>query len=426
MVRVQKIPTLKQTYTGYAAKLMLEDGTVFDGIGFGYPSAIAGEVVFNTGMVGYTETLTDPSYRGQILCLTYPLVGNYGVPSYDIKDEHGLPKFFESDRIQVRGLLIHDLSDIASHWSCIKTLDQWLYEEKVPGIYNIDTRELTKKLREHGVMMGAIVVSENAIDESLLKRMLASAKYEGLNFMPEVSTKRVQEYGDKSKDCVVVLDTGVKYSIIRNIMRTGYRVIRLPWHATYEQTMSYNPMGVVISNGPGDPKVCTSTIKTASKLINTSTPTLGICLGNQILALAGGANTYKLRFGHRGQNKPCLNKRNNQVYVTSQNHGYGIDPKSLASTGFKVWFSNADDNTVEGFEHKSKPIIAVQFHPEASPGPYDCMFVFDRFKEIIATGMRDEPDTTEAAKRQSMKSTTKSLKKFELNKKMGGEKIAKK
>ena len=426
MVRVQKIPTLKQTYTGYAAKLMLEDGTVFEGIGFGYPSAIAGEVVFNTGMVGYTETLTDPSYRGQILCLTYPLVGNYGVPSYDIKDEHGLPKFFESDRIQVRGLLIHDLSDIASHWSCIKTLDQWLYEEKVPGIYNIDTRELTKKLREHGVMMGAIVVSENAINESLLRKMLANAKYEGLNFMPEVSTKMVQEYGDKGKDCVVVLDTGVKYSIIRNIMRTGYRVIRLPWHATYEQIMSYNPKGVVISNGPGDPKVCTSTIKTASKLINTSTPTLGICLGNQILALAGGANTYKLRFGHRGQNKPCLDKRNNQVYVTSQNHGYGIDPKSLANTGFKIWFSNADDNTVEGFEHKNKPIIAVQFHPEASPGPYDCMFVFDRFKEIIAADMVDKTDTMEDAERQPVKNTTKPLKKFVVNKKIGGEKIAKK
>jgi carbamoyl-phosphate synthase small subunit len=426
LVRVQKIPTLKQTYTGYAAKLMLEDGTVFDGIGFGYPSGIAGEVVFNTGMVGYTETLTDPSYRGQILCFTYPLVGNYGVPSYDIKDEYGLPKFFESDRIQVKGLLIHDLSDIASHWSCIKTLDQWLYEEKVPGIYNIDTRELTKKLREHGVMMGAIVVSENAINESLLKKMLASAKYEGLNFMPEVSTKGSQEYGDKGKDCVVVLDTGVKYSIIRNIMRTGYRVVRLPWHATYEQTISYNPRGVVISNGPGDPKVCTSTIKTASKLINTSTPTLGICLGNQILALAGGANTYKLRFGHRGQNKPCVNLRNNKVYVTSQNHGYGIDPKSLGKTGFKVWFSNADDNTVEGFEHKSKPIIAVQFHPEASPGPYDCMFVFDRFREIIANGMRDETDPAEAAKLQSVKKTTKPLKKFVINKKIGGRKIAKK
>jgi carbamoyl-phosphate synthase small subunit len=426
LVRVQKIPTLKQTYTGYAAKLMLEDGTVFEGIGFGYPSAIAGEVVFNTGMVGYTETLTDPSYRGQILCLTYPLVGNYGVPSYDIKDEHGLPKFFESDRIQVRGLVIHDLSDIASHWSCIKTLDQWLYEEKVPGIYNIDTRELTKKLREHGVMMGAIVVSENAINESLLSKMLANAKYEGLNFMPEVSTKQVQEYGDKGKDCVVVLDTGVKYSIIRNIMRTGYRVIRLPWHATYEQIMSYNPKGVVISNGPGDPKVCTSTIKTASKLINTSTPTLGICLGNQILALAGGANTYKLRFGHRGQNKPCLDKRNNQVYVTSQNHGYGIDPKSLANTGFKIWFSNADDNTVEGFEHKNKPIIAVQFHPEASPGPYDCMFVFDRFKEIIAADMGDKTDTMEDAERHPVKNTTKPLKKFVVDKKIGGKKIAKK
>jgi carbamoyl-phosphate synthase small subunit len=421
LVRVQKIPTLKQTYTGYAAKLMLQDGTVFDGIGFGYPSGIAGEVVFNTGMVGYTETLTDPSYRGQILCLTYPLVGNYGVPSYDIKDEHGLPKFFESDRIQVKGLLIHDLSDVASHWSCIKTLDQWLYEEKVPGIYNIDTRELTKKLRQHGVMMGAIVVSENAINESLLKKMLASGKYEGLNFMPEVSTNGAQEYGDKDKDCVVVLDTGVKYSIIRNIMRIGYRVVQLPWHATYEQVMSYNPKGVVISNGPGDPKVCTSTIKTASKLINTSTPTLGICLGNQILALAGGANTYKLRFGHRGQNKPCVNLRDNQVYVTSQNHGYGVDPKSLGKTGFKVWFSNADDNTVEGFEHKSKPIIAVQFHPEASPGPYDCMFVFDRFREIIVKGMRDEADPAEAAQLQSVKKTPKPLKKL---KKTGGRKFA--
>jgi carbamoyl-phosphate synthase small subunit len=190
--------------------------------------------------------------------------------------------------------------------------------------------------------------------------------------------------------------------------------------------MSYNPRGVVISNGPGDPKVCTSTIKTVSKLINTSTPTLGICLGNQILALAGGANTYKLRFGHRGQNKPCLNKHNNQVYVTSQNHGYGIDPKSLANTGFKVWFSNADDNTVEGLEHKNKPIIAVQFHPEASPGPYDCMFVFDRFREIIDTDMRDRTGAIEAAEQQPVKSTTKSLKKFVANKKIGGEKIGKK
>jgi carbamoyl-phosphate synthase small subunit len=409
LVRVQKIPTLQQTYTGYAAKLVLEDGSVFDGVGFGYPSEIAGEVVFNTGMVGYTETLTDPSYRGQILCMTYPLVGNYGVPSFDVKDEYGLPKFFESEKIQVKALLIHDLSDIASHWSCEKTLDQWLYQEKIPGICGIDTRELTKKLRVRGVMMGAVVVSESPIDDSQAKQVLTRAKYEGLNFMPEVSTSEPQEYGDKSKDCMIVLDTGVKYSIIRNIMRTGYRVVRLPWDATYEQVVSYDPKGVVISNGPGDPKVCTSTIKTATKLIKTSTPTLGICLGNQILALAGGADTYKLKFGHRGQNKPCVDMRNSQVYVTSQNHGYGIDPKSLGKTGFKIWFENADDDTVEGIEHKSKPIIAVQFHPEASPGPYDCMFVFDRFKQIITEGMesraleKERPPKKKSAKKPSAK-----------------------
>lgn len=375
------------TYTGYAAKLMLEDGTVFEGIGFGYPAEITGEVVFNTGMVGYTETLTDPSYRGQILCMTYPLVGNYGVPSFDVKDEYGLPKFFESDHIQVKGLLIHDLSDTASHWSAVKTLDQWLYEEKIPGIYGIDTRALTKKLRVHGVMMGALAVSDSGpIDDARLKKLVQGASYEGLNFMPEVSTQEPKEYGPPDRDCIVVLDTGVKYSIIRNIIRTGYRVVRLPWDAPYEQIMSYNPKGVVISNGPGDPKVCKPTIKTASRLIKTSTPTLGICLGNQILALAGGADTYKLKFGHRGQNKPCIDLRNNLSYVTSQNHGYGIDPKSLDKSGFRVWFANADDDTVEGIEHASKPVIAVQFHPEASPGPYDCMFVFDRFNEIIKGG----------------------------------------
>jgi carbamoyl-phosphate synthase small subunit len=425
LVRVQKIPILQQTHTGYAAKLMLEDGTVFEGVGFGYPSEIAGEVVFNTGMVGYTETLTDPSYRGQILCLTYPLVGNYGVPSFGVKDEYGLPKFFESDRIQAKALLIHNLSDIASHWSVTKTLDQWLYQERIPGIYGLDTRELTKKLRVHGVMMGALVVSEKdaLIDDSRLKKVLAGAKYEGLNFMPEVSTSQPQEYGDNSKECVVVLDTGVKFSIIRNIMRTGYRVIRLPWHATYEQVMSYSPKGVVISNGPGDPKVCTDTIKTAKKLIKTATPTLGICLGNQILALAGGADTYKLKFGHRGQNKPCVDKRNSQVYVTSQNHGYGIDPKSLGKTGFKVWFSNADDDTVEGIEHKGKPIIAVQFHPEASPGPYDCMFVFDRFKEVIANGItQQQPPVIE----EQVVKKERSPRAKAARKKVGGErKVAK-
>lgn len=389
---------------------------------------MAGEVVFNTGMVGYTETLTDPSYRGQILCMTYPLVGNYGVPSFDLKDEYGLPKFFESDRIQVKALLIHDLSDIASHWSCTKTLDQWLYEEKIPGIYGVDTRELTKKLRVHGIMMGAVAVSEKSISDSHLKKMVADAKYEGFNFMSEVSINEPKEYGHNNKDCVVVLDTGVKYSIIRNIIRTGYRVIQLPWNATYDQIMSYNPKGVVISNGPGDPKVCTNAIEVARKLIRTSTPTLGICLGNQILALAAGADTYKLKFGHRGQNKPCIDRRNNRVYVTSQNHGYGISVQSLEKTGFRTWFENADDDTIEGIEHKDKPIIAVQFHPEASPGPYDCSFVFDRFKEIMMSSSKnptmEERHVTQQPESKAMRSTS-AVKTKKTATRKGGRQIAK-
>jgi carbamoyl-phosphate synthase small subunit len=362
---------------------MLEDGSIFNGIGFGHPNEIVGEVVFNTGMVGYTETLTDPSYFGQILCLTYPLVGNYGVPSKEIKDKCGLPKYFESDKIQVKGLLIHDLSSVASHWSCIKTLDQWLNEENIPGIYGIDTRELTKRLRIKGVMMGAMSVSELLIDDLRLSKLIKRGRYEGQNFLSQVSIGKPQEYGDKNMDCIVLLDTGTKYSIIRNIVRIGYRVIRLPWDAPYEEITSYKPKGVIISNGPGDPKVCKTTIKTATNLIERSIPTLGICLGNQILALAAGADTYKLKFGHRGQNKSCIDLQNNQAYVTSQNHGYGIDRNSLDKTDFEIWFSNADDDTIEGIEHKSKPIIAVQFHPEASPGPFDCTFVFDRFKELI-------------------------------------------
>lgn len=370
---------------------MIEDGSTFDGIGFGYPADIAGEVVFNTGMVGYTETLTDPSYRGQILCLTYPLIGNYGVPSIEDTDEFGLPRFFESDRIQIRGLIIHDLSVVASHWSCVKTLDEWLYEQRIPGICNIDTRELTKKLRINGVMMGAIstwAVQEGAANSEIdvrerLSGLIKNQTYVQQNFMPEVSTNTPRVYGDKARDTLVLLDTGTKNSIIRNILRIGFRVVSLPWDSSFDEVMLHKPKGIVISNGPGDPKVCKTAIKTASELIKASVPTLGICLGHQILALAAGADTYKLKFGHRGQNKPCIDLRSNRTYITSQNHGYGIEPKSLNGTGFKVWFSNVDDHTVEGIEHESKPIIAVQFHPEASPGPYDCIFVFDRFKELL-------------------------------------------
>ncbi|MGA9151413.1 MAG: glutamine-hydrolyzing carbamoyl-phosphate synthase small subunit [Candidatus Nitrosopolaris sp.] len=370
---------------------MLEDGSIFEGIGFGYPNAVAGEVVFNTGMVGYTETLTDPSYRGQILCLTYPLIGNYGVPSMDDIDEFGLPRFFESDKIQVKGLIIHDLSIAASHWSCVKTLDEWLYEQRIPGVYNIDTRELTKKLRVNGVMAGAISSSviqkgkmpNSEIDVSGMSSLIKNQQYGQQDFMSEVSTNIPREYGDNTNETIVLLDAGTKNSIIRNILRIGFKVVSLPWDSSFEEVMMYEPKGIVISNGPGDPKVCKTAIKTAEHLIRASIPTLGICLGQQILALAAGADTYKLKFGHRGQNKPCMDLRNNRTYITSQNHGYGIDHKSLENTGFRIWFSNTDDQTVEGIEHESKPIIAVQFHPEASPGPYDCIFVFERFKELL-------------------------------------------
>lgn len=370
---------------------MLEDGSIFEGIGFGYPDAVAGEVVFNTGMVGYTETLTDPSYRGQILCLTYPLIGNYGVPSMDDIDEFGLPRFFESDKIQVKGLIIHDLSIAASHWSCVKTLDEWLYEQRIPGVYNLDTRELTKKLRVNGVMAGAISSSviqkgkmaNSEIDVMGLSSLIKNQQYGQQDFMSEVSTDIPRAYGNNTKETIVLLDTGTKNSIIRNILRIGFKVVILPWDSSFEEVMMYEPKGIVISNGPGDPKVCKTAIKTAEQLIRASIPTLGICLGQQILALAAGADTYKLKFGHRGQNKPCMDLRNNRTYITSQNHGYGVDHKSLENTGFKIWFSNTDDQTVEGIEHESKPIIAVQFHPEASPGPYDCIFVFERFKELL-------------------------------------------
>ncbi len=371
-------------YSGYKARLLLDDGSSFSGIGFGYPRDTAGEVVFNTGMVGYIETLSDPSYRGQIICMTYPLIGNYGVPSKKIQDSHGLPKYFESDKIQAKGMLINNLSSVASHWACIKTLDQWLYEERIPGMYGIDTRELTKKLRVRGVMMGALSVSKNRItDESILLQLIDNENYEGRNFMEEVSVPGARHYRAAVDRCIVILDTGTKYSIIRNVLNAGYSAVILPWDSTFEQIMKYSPAGVVISNGPGNPTYCVETIKTAAKLIDTSTPTLGICLGNQILALAAGANTFKLKFGHRAQNKPCKDLNSGQTYITTQNHGYGINPESLKGTGFRTWFSNIDDTSVEGIQHEKKPILAVQFHPEASPGPYDCEFVFDKFRELI-------------------------------------------
>jgi len=377
------ITTKKSSHANKFGKLVFGDGTVLDGMGFGYSAAVFGEIVFNTGMVGYPETLTDPSYSGQILTLTYPLVGNYGVPDPSIKDKDGISKFFESDKIQVRGLVVHELSLTASHWNLAMTLDEWMHNEKIPGISGIDTRELTKKLRTGGVMMAALVVSDTEIDVEEIKKQLASSpNYNSEKFMDIVSTKHEEVYGSNEKS-VVVIDTGVKNAILRNIRNLGYKVIKLPWNTSSEKVLSYIPKGVVISNGPGDPQNCPDTIDTAKKLIEKNIPTLGICLGAQIIGLAGNTETYKLKYGHRGQNKPCVNLENNQIYVTSQNHGYGIDPDSLKDSEFNLWFKNADDKTVEGIKHKTKNCIAVQFHPEAAPGPYDCKFVFEELGYLM-------------------------------------------
>ena len=352
-------------------------------MGFGFSTTVFGEIVFNTGMVGYTEALTDPSYNGQILTLTYPLVGNYGIPDLTEIDEDGISKFFESDMMQIRGLVVHELSQTASHWNLKMTLDEWMYNEKVPGISGIDTRAITKKLTSSGVMMAALVVSDSEIDVEKIKKELTNVtKYNSEKFMDVVSTKIEKIYGDNNKS-VVVIDTGAKNAIIRNIRELGYKAIVVPWNTSFDKIMSYDPKGVVLSSGPGDPQNCPETIDTAKKLIENNIPTLGICLGAQIIGIAGNTETYKLKYGHRGQNKPCINLETNQVYVTSQNHGYGIKPESLEQSDFKLWFSNADDNTVEGIKHKTQNCIAVQFHPEAAPGPFDCKYVFDELKKLM-------------------------------------------
>ena len=377
------ITTKKSNHANKFGKLIFDDGTVLDGQGFGYSTTVFGEIVFNTGMVGYTEALTDPSYNGQILTLTYPLVGNYGVPDPSIVDEDGISKFFESDKMQIRGLVVHELSSTASHWNLSMTLDEWMNDEKVPGISEIDTRELTKKLRTSGVMMAALVVSDTEIDVESVKKQLESAKhYDSEQFMDVVSTKEEQIYGNEEKS-VVVIDTGAKNAILRNVRQLGYKAILVPWNTPYEKVMAYNPEGVVLSSGPGDPQQCPDTIDTVKKLIENNVPTLGICLGAQIIGIAGNTETYKLKYGHRGQNKPCINLENNKVYVTSQNHGYGITPESIEQSDFKLWFTNADDKTVEGIKHKKQSCIAVQFHPEAAPGPFDCKFVFEELKNLM-------------------------------------------
>jgi carbamoyl-phosphate synthase small subunit len=350
------------------AKLVLEDGSEFTGKSFGYEGNTNGEVVFNTGMVGYPETLTDPSYRGQILVCTFPLIGNYGIPSKE--REFNLLKNFESESIHCRAMIVSDYSENYSHWSAEKSLSEWLIDENIPGITGIDTRMLTRKLREKGTMLGKIMIdTKQGIDfEDPYK----------LDLVGEVCIKKPVEY-PAGKKKIILVDCGTKNNIIRAFVKRGITVLRVPYDYDFLNTKAD---GVLISNGPGDPKTNTTTIENIKRYIATNAPLLGICLGSQILALAAGADTYKLKYGHRGLNQPCNELGTKRSYITSQNHGYAVDAGTLTQD-WREWFVNDNDGTNEGLLHISKPFFAAQFHPEASPGPDDSEFIFDMFIRAI-------------------------------------------
>jgi carbamoyl-phosphate synthase small subunit len=351
-----------------AGRLVLEDGSEFPGTLFGAIQPAAGEVVFNTGMVGYPESLTDPSYAGQILVLTYPHIGNYGVPPWS-RDDLGLPEWFESERIQVTGLVISSLSSDISHWSAERALVDWLKAENVPGLFGVDTRALAKRLRESGAMLGKLVPP--GVD-------VAWRDPNTSNLAAEVSVREPVSYGTDGPR-VVVADTGVKASILRGLVRAGTRVRRVPWDYDFFQE-SFD--GLLLPNGPGNPKMADRTVEHVRRALEQRIPTFGICLGNQILALAAGADTYKLKFGHRSQNQPCVEVGTHRCMVTAQNHGYAVNASTLPA-GWREWFVNANDGTNEGIRHEWKPARGVQFHPEASPGPTDTSFLFERFREML-------------------------------------------
>ena len=352
--------------------LVLSDGTRFHGKSFGYDAPVAGEVVFNTAMMGYPESLTDPSYEGQLLTLTFPLVGNYGVPPFTM-EENGIPSFMESERIHASALIVSDYSDYYSHWNAVESLSEWLKREKVTGITGIDTRELTKVLRENGVMMGKILFDENP-------ELIPEADYAGVNFVDRVSCKEIIRYNEGAGKKVVLVDCGVKANIIRSLLSRGVEVIRVPWNYDYTD-MEFD--GLFLANGPGDPDMCEEAVNIIRKQISESRkPICGICMGNQLLAKAGGATIYKLKYGHRSHNQPVRQVGTNKCYVTSQNHGYAVDAKTLEAD-WEELFVNMNDGSNEGIRHKTNPWFSSQFHPEACSGPVDTSFIFDKFIETL-------------------------------------------
>lgn len=353
------------------ATLILENGLRFPGKSFGATQASAGEVVFNTAMTGYPESLTDPSYQGQILVATYPLVGNYGVPAAD--RERDIAKFYESEKIAVSGFVISEYSSGFSHWNASQSLGDWMKEQNIPGISGIDTRELTQVLRESGTMLGKIIYQDDEEVEWVDPNLE--------NLVAQVSVPEKQVYGN-GKHRILLIDCGVKNNIIRCLLDRDTTVIRVP----YDYDISREEYdGLFVTNGPGDPSVCTPTIDLLGNAMQENKPIFGICLGSQLMALASGASTYKLKYGHRSHNQPVQRIGEKKCFITSQNHGFAVDENTLGDQ-WEPLFLNLNDGTCEGIRHKSKPFFSTQFHPEASGGPTDTEFLFDDFIELMNKG----------------------------------------
>jgi carbamoyl-phosphate synthase small subunit len=375
------------------AILALEDGAIFEGESLGAAGRTYGEVVFNTGMTGYQEILTDPSYAGQIVTLTYPLIGNYGIN----------PDDFESRRVQVEGFVVREASDVPSNWRASQSLDAFLKERNIVGIQGVDTRALTRRLRERGVMMGAISTDETA--EEMLERLRGAPGYSGIDFCRRVTTEEPYRWrvgdsapaalvsepaeGEPPRHRVALLDCGVKFNIMRSLAALGCETTVFPCTASAAEVLSSRPDGVVLSPGPGDPDRLGYIVETVRELVGKQ-PIMGVCLGNQLLGYAFGSRCFKLKFGHRGSNHPVKELATGRVYITSQNHGYAVDPDGLRD-GMEVGHINLNDGTVEGLRHRELPIFSIQYHPEASPGPTDSAFYFRRFFDLLETARPTNP-----------------------------------
>jgi carbamoyl-phosphate synthase small subunit len=353
------------------AALAIEDGTFVEGEGFGAEGYVEGELVFNTSMTGYVEALTDPSYAGQILMMTYPLIGNYGVCEED----------FESDGVKVEGFVVRELCRKPSNWRYTKNLDEFLKEYNVPGVEGIDTRALTRKTRVYGAMKAVLAVGDYD-REKMLRRAVEQPSITEIDLVDRVCVREPKRIGEGGKYEIVLIDCGIKLSIVRQLLKRDMNVILVPYNYPPEMIRDLNPDGVFISNGPGDPARVKPTIE-AIRVLAGEFPMAGICLGNQLVALALGGKTFKLKFGHRGANQPVKDFETGRVFISSQNHGFAVDERSLEGTGLEVTQINLNDHTVEGMVHKDVPLITVQYHPEAGPGPHDTYFFFDRFYKMV-------------------------------------------